>query len=132
MRKQQHGRILNIIGTGGKNPSATFLAGGTANAALINFTKGISKELAKYGIRINAISPAMTATERAERFAEQHAEAKGISKEEHIAQQHAAIPLGAMIQPEEIAKMAMLFVSDLIPSMTGSEVIIDAGTTQGI
>src|SRR5436309_2490529 len=42
MRKLQRGRILNIIGTGGKNPSATFLPGGTANAALINFTKGIS------------------------------------------------------------------------------------------
>ena len=37
-----------------------------------------------------------------------------------------------MIQPEEIAKMAMILVSDLIPSMTGSEVIIDGGVTQGI
>jgi NAD(P)-dependent dehydrogenase (short-subunit alcohol dehydrogenase family) len=132
MKKQQQGRILNIIGTGGKNPSATFLPGGTANAALINFTKGISKELAKYGIRINAISPAVTATERAERLAQQRAEANGISKEEQKAQEHAAIPLGNMIQPEEIAKMAMLLVSDLIPSMTGTEVIIDSGITHGI
>jgi NAD(P)-dependent dehydrogenase (short-subunit alcohol dehydrogenase family) len=132
MKQQQHGRILNIIGTGGKNPSATFLPGGTANAALINFTKGVSKELAKYGIRINAISPAATATERAERLAEQRAEANGISKEEQIAQEHAAIPLGQMIQPEEIANMALLLLSDLIPSMTGSEVIIDGGITHGI
>lgn len=132
MKNQQYGRILNIIGTGGKNPSATFLPGGTANAALINFTKGVSKELAKYGIRINAISPAVTATERAQRLAEQRAEANGISKEEQIKQEQAAIPLGSMIQPEEIAKMTLLLVSDLIPSMTGSEVIIDAGKTQGI
>ena len=132
MKKQQRGRILNIIGTGGKNPSATFLPGGTANAALINFTKGISKELAQYGIRINAISPAMTATDRAERLAEQRALAKGISKEEQIAQEHAVMPLGHMIQPEEIAKMALVLVSDLIPSMTGAEVIIDGGMTHGI
>ncbi len=132
MKKQQKGRILNIIGTGGKNPSATFLPGGTANAALLNFTKGISKELAQYGIRINAISPAMTVTERAVRLAEQQAEAKGISTEEQMAEEQANMPLGHMIQPEEIAKMALILVSDLIPSMTGSEVIIDGGVTQGI
>ena len=75
----------------------------------------------------------VTATERAERLAEQRAEAKGISIEEQKAQEHAAMSLSVdMIQPEEIAKMAMLLVSDLIPSMTGSEVIIDGGITHGI
>ncbi|MBB6445317.1 SDR family NAD(P)-dependent oxidoreductase [Bacillus benzoevorans] len=132
MINQRSGRILNIIGTGGKNPSATFLPGGTANAALINFTKGISKELAQYGVRINAISPALTATERAVSLAGQRAEVKGISIEEQMDLEHSSIPLGSMIQPEEIASMALLLVSDVIPSITGSEIIIDAGMTNGL
>lgn len=132
MIKQRSGRILNIIGTGGKNPSATFLPGGTANAALLNFTKGISKELAQFGIRINAISPAITATERAVQLAGQRAKAKGISTEEQMELEQSSIPLGSMIQPEEIAQMAILLVSDVIPSITGSEIIIDAGMTNGL
>ncbi|MEH2411499.1 SDR family NAD(P)-dependent oxidoreductase [Nostoc sp.] len=50
------GRIVNIVGGAGRTPRPNFLAGGTSNAALLNFTKGISKELAEYKIRINAIS----------------------------------------------------------------------------
>ncbi|MEH1836949.1 MAG: SDR family NAD(P)-dependent oxidoreductase [Nostoc sp.] len=65
------GRIVNIVGGAGRTPRPNFLAGGTSNAALLNFTKGISKELAEYNIRINAISPGATATERAETLARQ-------------------------------------------------------------
>lgn len=132
MIEKQSGRILNIIGTGGRSPNPTFLPGGTANAALINFTKGISKDLAKYGVRINAISPAVTATERAERLAVQNAEASGISVEEQKARDNAAIPLGKMVEPKEIAVMALVLVSDVIPSITGSEIIIDGGSLPGL
>ena len=71
------GRIVNIIGAAGRTPPAAFLTGSTANAALINFTRGLSKDLAGHNIRINAISPAATETERARRLAQQTAEAKG-------------------------------------------------------
>jgi 3-oxoacyl-[acyl-carrier protein] reductase/bacilysin biosynthesis oxidoreductase BacG len=42
MMKQKDGRIINIVGAAAKTPSATFLTGGTANAALVNFTRGLS------------------------------------------------------------------------------------------
>ena len=132
MKDQGHGRILNIIGTGGKTPSPTFLPGGTANAALLNFTKGISKELAESGVRINSISPGVTATDRAEMLAKQRAEAKGTTFEEQIAIDTASNPLGRMVEPEEIASMALLLVSDLIPSITGADIVIDSGKQPGI
>ena len=62
MAARQDGRIVNIIGAAGRTPPSTFLAGSTTNAALINFTRGISRELAHDNIRINAISPGSTAT----------------------------------------------------------------------
>lgn len=132
MMKEKRGRILNIVGTGGKTPSPTFLPGGTANAALLNFTKGISKELAGHGVRINVISPAITATERAEILAVQQAEAKGISVDEQKALTNASMPLGQVVQPEEIAYMALILVSDLLPSITGTEIAIDGGLQAGI
>ncbi len=132
MIKQGDGRIVNIIGGAGRTPSPTFLAGSTANAALLNFTRGISKELAKSNVRINAISPGTTATERAERMMEQHAEAKGISVDVQKAEISSAIPLGHMVDPAEIAAMALLLVSDCVPSMTGAEIVIDGGQQPGV
>lgn len=126
------GRIINIIGAAGRTPSATFLAGSTANAALINFTRGISKEAARHNIRINAISPSLTQTERAHRLAEQTAKAKGVSVEEIMAESAQSTPLGRMIQPSEIAALAVFLVSDLAASITGAEVLIDGGQTPGI
>ncbi|TBL75140.1 SDR family oxidoreductase [Paenibacillus thalictri] len=132
MMSQGDGRIVNIVGAAGRTPSANFLAGSTSNAALLNFTRGVSKELAKSGVRINAISPGTTATERAQRLAEQHAEAKGISVEAQKAETSASIPLGHMADPAEIAAMALLLVSDLVPSITGTEIVIDGGQQPGV
>ena len=132
MMKQKDGRIINMVGAAAKTPSATFLTGSTANAALINFTRGISKELAPHNIRINAISPAPTETERAKRLAEQTAKARGVSIEEIMAETTRSIPIGRMIKPEEIASLAAFLLSDLAASITGTEVLIDGGLTPGI
>jgi len=132
MMKQKDGRIINIVGAAGKTPPATFLTGSTANAALINFTRGISKELAPHNIRINAISPAPTETERAKHFAEQTAKAKGVSVEEVMAESTKSIPIGRMIKPSEIAALAAFLLSDLSASITGAEILIDGGFTPGI
>ena len=132
MIERKDGRIINIIGAAGRTPSAIFLAGSTANAALINFTRGISKEVAQHNIRINAISPSQTETERANLLAEQIAKAKGVSVEEIMTESAQSIPLGRMIQPAEIAALAVFLVSDLASSITGAEILIDGGQTPGI
>ena len=132
MMKQKDGRIINIVGAAGRTPSATFLTGSTANAALINFTRGISKELAPHNIRINAISPAPTETERAKHLAAQTAAARGVTIEEVMAESTQSIPIGRMIKPEEIASLAAFLLSDHAASITGAEVLIDGGLTPGI
>lgn len=132
MMKQKDGRIISIVGAAAKTPSATFLTGSTANAALINFTRGISKELAPHNIRINAISPAATETERAKHLAEQTAKAKGVSLETIMAESAKSIPIGRMIKPSEIAALAVFLLSDLSASITGAEILIDGGFTSGI
>ncbi len=132
MIAQGDGRIVNIVGGAGRTPSPAFLTGSTANAALLNFTRGVSKELARHGIRINAISPGATATERNEWLAEQNAAARGISVAEYQAEAVRAIPLGQLVDPAEIAAMTLLLVSDRVRSITGTEVVIDGGQMPGV
>lgn len=69
MIKKKAGSIVHIIGNAARTPSAKFLPGSTTNAALLSFTKGISKELAEHNVRVNAISPGVTATDRANKSA---------------------------------------------------------------
>jgi 3-oxoacyl-[acyl-carrier protein] reductase/bacilysin biosynthesis oxidoreductase BacG len=130
--QRRDGRIVNIIGGAGRTPRSNFLPGGTTNAALLNFTRGISSELAQHNIRINAISPGLTATERADRIAEQTAASRGVSIEQVKTESLKAIPLGRLAQPEEIANLALFLVSDLAASITGSEILVDGGQTPGV
>ncbi len=132
MIQRRDGRIINIIGGAGRTPRPNFLPGGTTNAALLNFTRGISKELAQYNVRINAISPGLTATERAETLAVQTSQSLGISVEQYKAEAVRSIPLGRIALPEEIANLALFLVSDRAASITGAEVLVDGGSTPGV
>jgi NAD(P)-dependent dehydrogenase (short-subunit alcohol dehydrogenase family) len=132
MIQRRDGRIINIIGGAGRTPRPNFLPGGTTNAALLNFTRGISQELARHNIRINAISPGLTATDRAEQLALQNAQSLGISVEEYKANALRSIPLGRIVPPEEIANLVLFLVSDLAASITGAEVLVDGGATPGV
>ncbi|BAZ37062.1 short-chain dehydrogenase/reductase SDR [Calothrix sp. NIES-4101] len=131
-KNRRDGRIVNIIGGAGRTPRPNFLPGGTTNAALLNFTRGISKELAPDNIRINAISPGATATERADTLARQNAESRGVTVEEIKAESIKAIPLGKVVKPEEIAALTLFLVSDLASSITGAEILVDGGQTPGV
>ncbi len=132
MIQRRDGRIINIIGGAGRTPRPNFLPGGTTNAALLNFTRGISQELAHHNIRINAISPGLTATDRAEQLAVQNAQSLGISVAEYKAKALQSIPLGRIVPPGEIANLALFLVSDLAASITGAEVLVDGGSTPGV
>jgi NAD(P)-dependent dehydrogenase (short-subunit alcohol dehydrogenase family) len=131
MIARRDGRIVNIIGGAARTPAPTFLTGSTANAAILNFTRGLSKELAPHNVRINAISPGSTATERAERLIAADA-VGGTTLEQARESRLARIPMHRMTHPDEIASMMLLLVSDRTASMTGAEVLIDGGAAPGV
>ena len=64
MKNHKDGRIVNVIGDTGKKPNKLMLPGSSVNAALLSITKGLADELGEYRIRINAVSPGPTKTER--------------------------------------------------------------------
>src|SRR5215211_3727688 len=82
MRERGSGVILNIIGNAGRQPSPTYIAGGPANAALMNFTKGLAADAGPAGIRVNAINPGPIVTERFTAMNAVRAREQGVSLED--------------------------------------------------
>jgi NAD(P)-dependent dehydrogenase (short-subunit alcohol dehydrogenase family) len=129
MMERRAGYIVNIVGGAARTPTLDFIAGSMVNAALVNFTRGISRELAPYGVRINSISPGWTMTERQERSFALQAAARNMSVQEVERQRTRSIPLNRLVTGEEIATLTLLLVSDRVPSITGEDIVIDGGAT---
>ncbi|MFT4065685.1 SDR family oxidoreductase [Paraburkholderia sp.] len=122
------GTIVNIIGMGGKIASDIHIAGGAANAALMLATVGLAHYYARYGIRINAINPGSTLTERVEEAVKLEAAQQGIGNEEALARGQAKMPLGRYAKPEEIADVALFLASRRASYVTGAIIPMDGAS----
>lgn len=132
MMERRDGRIVNIVGGAARTPSLDFIAGSMVNAALVNFTRGISRELAPFNVRINSVSPGWTMTERQERSIAMQAATQHVTFDELQRQQSRSIPLHRLVETEEIATLVLLLASDRLPSMTGEDIVIDGGATPSV
>jgi NAD(P)-dependent dehydrogenase (short-subunit alcohol dehydrogenase family) len=119
------GAVVNIIGMGGKIASDIHIAGGAANAALMLATVGLAHHYGKLGIRINAINPGATLTERVEEALALEAERLGISRDEALARGQANVPLGRYAKPEEIADVALFLASRRASYVSGAIIAMD-------
>lgn len=124
---EEVGAIVNIIGTGGKQPTSTHLAGGAANAALMLATVGLASHYAALGIRINGINPGFTLTGRIEQALRLESERRGITREQALAEGQAAIPLGRYGRPEEVAEVALFLASPRASYVVGALIPVHGG-----
>jgi 3-oxoacyl-[acyl-carrier protein] reductase len=121
------GRVLNIIGGAGRQPSAGYLAGGAANAGLMNLTKALGDEGAPHGILVNAINPGAVRTARWQSLMQRQAAERGISVAALEAEQLAHVPLRRGGEPEEIAAAAVFLCSGAASYITGTTLQVDGG-----
>lgn len=119
------GVVVNIIGMGGKIASDIHIAGGAANAALMLANVGLAHHYAKYGIRINAINPGATLTERVEESLALEAKRQNITRDEALALSQAKVPLGRYAKPEEIADVALFLASKRASYISGAIIPMD-------
>lgn len=119
------GVIVNIVGTGGFVPSSDHLPGGSSNAALLLSTLGLAKHYARYGIRINALNPGVTVTDRLEQNLRLLADREGISREEARAKLEREAPMRRLGRAEEIADVALFLASDRASYVAGALVSVD-------
>jgi len=132
MKERGGGHIILMTGATARTPAPDFLVGSMANAALVNFTRGVSRELARDNIRINAISPGWTLTEGQLRRFEREASQLDVSVDEIIAREARAIPLRRLVTTQEIANLTLMLLSGALPSLTGEEIILDGGATPSV
>jgi 3-oxoacyl-[acyl-carrier protein] reductase len=132
MQQQGGGRICNVVGAAGRNPTPGYLTGGAANAALINFTKGLADLGAPSRILVTAVSPAATKTERWDALIAQQAAASGRSAQELQAEAEAPYKLGRIATAEDIADAVCFLVSARASFITGICLTVDGGATRGV
>lgn len=107
MIERRYGKILNMASTSGMLGVANMTDYATSKGAVIAFTMSLAKEVAKYNINVNAVSPGTVMTRGLQMFPERWEEFGRMSG------------LGRVAQPEEIAALIAYLVSDEAGYVTG-------------
>ena len=121
------GRVINIIGQAGRQPKADYLAGGAANAAIMNMTKALGDEGGPHNILVNGISPGPIRTERWHTLMARAAQDGGKTPAAAEAQWMASNPLRRAGEPEEVAALAVFLASRQASYINGAIIPVDGG-----
>ncbi|NLG85213.1 MAG: SDR family oxidoreductase [Firmicutes bacterium] len=117
MKRQRWGRIVNISSVAAKTGDITSAPGyGPAKAALDCLTKTFARELAPYGVTVNAVAPHAIETEMSAQWSEE--------KRRSII---AAIPLGRLGTPREVAAAVAFLASEEASFITGAILDVNGG-----
>jgi 3-oxoacyl-[acyl-carrier protein] reductase len=129
--KAAEGHVINIDGGAARSPSAEFLIGGSVNAAMANFSKGLSQLGKRDGVNVNVIHPGTTDTERNEQLLEQRAAVSGKSVAELRAETLAKSGIRRAGKPDDIAELALFLCSERARHIQGTAIAVDGGATAG-
>ncbi|MFZ2627978.1 MAG: short-chain dehydrogenase/reductase [Rugosibacter sp.] len=121
------GRIINIIGQAGRQPKADYLAGGGANAAIMNMTKALGDEGGPHNILVNGISPGPIRTQRWQTLMTRMAADSGKTPAATEAEWMASNPLRRAGNPEEVAALAVFLASRQASYINGAIIPVDGG-----
>ena len=134
-RLPDDGAIIHLTSIQRRAPLPTTLPYAAAKAALANYSKALSNELAPRGIRVNAVSPGYVETESAYQMAVDTAGMHGVDIDEarrRIMASIGGIPLGAPGRPNDVAELVAFLVSRRAAYITGAEYVIDGGSMRTV
>ena len=126
------GNVINIISTAGHQGEPGNVGYSTGKGGLLNFTRSAAMELARYGIRVNSLTPTATDTaegaERASRWAVQWpAPRQGVRDKGLLPDPSTGVPLRRLPSPRHYAAAAVFLASDDAEMITAFDLRVDAG-----
>lgn len=126
MKRRGRGVILNIIGSAGEKMDAAYIAGSTANAGIMAFTRALGGAAPADGIRVLGINPGPVSTDRLTSLYKQRAETL-LGDASRYRELFAGMSFGRPATPEEIAWAAAFLVSERSAYTSGCILTIDGG-----
>ena len=118
MKARGHGAIVNISSEAAGFPAQRMTAYCVSKAGVAMLTKCMALELAQYGIRVNALAPGLTRTD---------INRKDLEDEEFLKMRVARIPLGRVMNPEDLVGAALFLASSDSETATGTTLQVDGG-----
>lgn len=127
MQERKHGRIINMASTAGKWGSRNQSAYNVSKHAMVGITRCVALEASPYAVTVNAICPGFIQTDMVEALKTQVAQTTGVSPEDMVKAALTRVPLGRVLNPSEIAGLAVYLGSAESSGMTGQSIHVDGG-----
>jgi 3-hydroxybutyrate dehydrogenase len=128
MIQRQWGRVINIASIAGKTGAPYVSAYAASKHGVLGLTRSAALEVAQSGITVNAICPGYVDTEMVTRGVENITRRTGLSEADAIDALRSMSPQKRIIEPEEVASLALLLASDEGRGINGQAINVDGGT----
>jgi len=132
MKRQQWGRVVNILSISVKQPIAGLMISNALRPALVGLAKSLADEVAEQGITVNNVCPGWTKTERITEIINARAQAHNCTTEDVLDDILKNIPVGRMGLPAELASVITFLCSNQAAFMTGATIPVDGGANRGL
>ena len=132
MREQGGGAIVCNTSFTAREPDPGMGLSNVFRAGVVALAKTLSRELAADGIRINCVCPGPFATERMQELIDQAAKHSGAKREDIARRWTDRVPLGRLLDPQELAAMVAFLCSPQASGITGTAISVDGGLLHGL
>lgn len=116
MRDRRNGRIINMSSESAFYGDVGFVDYAAAKMGVVGFTRSLARELAPYGVNVNAVCPGAIRTRAHDRL-----------PKEVIDRVRTSVPMGFVAEPEDVAGVVAFLASDDARYVTGQSILIDGG-----
>lgn len=124
LRASEAGSIINVSSVAGRLGYALRTPYSAAKWGIVGLTQSLAKEMGPNGVRVNAILPGVVRGARIESVIRERAAASGVAYEEMEAQYLSNISLRRMVEPEDVAAMALFLASPGGANISGQAISV--------